>query len=331
MEPYNRQPPPDDADQHLSRLLLPTVETPWWISLRDNIRDLLEFNKLPPLQVTSQPVAVRDIWGDYRNGRVSAPMSVGIHLLVVTLLIVFGGAVAKKTGLDKAVTSLVMPTDIAPYEASKAPKPDKMGGGGGGGDRSIAPASKGKLPKFSTEQYTPPMAVVRAVDPKLEMDPTLLGPPDLKLPSPNMSVWGDPNGVNGPPSNGTGSGGGIGSGNGGGVGSGNGGGFGPGNGGGFGGGAFRVGGGVTPPVPIYRVEPEFTEAARKAKYQGTVLVQIVVDADGHVKDPRVVKAVGLGLDEKALEAVKQWKFKPGMKDGRPVPVYAQIEVTFRLL
>jgi TonB family protein len=252
-------------------------------------------------------------------------------LVVITLLILTGGAVAKKTGLGKAVTSLVLPPDIAPYETTKAPKLDKNGGGGGGGDRSPTPASKGKLPKFSTEQFTPPMAVVRAVDPKLEMDPTLLGPPDLKLPSPNMSVWGDPNGVNGPPSNGTGSGGGIGSGNGGGVGSGSGGGYGPGSGGGFGGGAFRVGGGVTPPVPIYRVEPEFTEAARKAKYQGTVLVQIVVDAEGHVKDPRVVKAVGLGLDEKALEAVKQWKFKPGMKDGRPVPVYAQIEVTFRLL
>ena len=330
MEPYNRLPPPDQADQHLSRLLLPTVEIPWWVSLRDNIRDLMEFNKLPPLQTTSQPVAVRDIWGDYRYGKISGPMSVGIHLLVITLILVTGGAVAKKTGLDKAITSLVVPSDIAPYEANLK-KPDKMGGGGGGGDRSPTPASKGRLPKFSAEQFTPPMAVVRAVDPKLEMDPTLLGPPDLKLPSPNMSVWGDPNGVNGPPSNGTGSGGGIGSGSGGGVGSGNGGGYGPGSGGGFGGGAFRVGGGVTPPVPIYRVEPEFTEAARKAKYQGTVLVQIVVDADGHVKDPRVVKAVGLGLDEKALEAVKQWKFKPGMKDGRPVPVYAQIEVTFRLL
>ena len=328
MEPYNRQPPPDEADQHLSRLLLPTVEIPWWVSLRDNIRDLMEFNKLPPLQTTSQPVAVRDIWGDYRNGRVSAPLSVGIHMLVITLLLLTGGAVAKKTGMDKALTKLVLPDDIAPYESKPVPK---LSGGGGGGDRSLTAASKGKLPKFSTEQYTPPMAVVRAVDPKLEMDPTLLGPPDLKLPSPNMSVWGDPNGVNGPPSNGTGSGGGIGSGNGGGVGSGNGGGFGPGSGGGFGGGAFRVGAGVSPPVPIYKVEPEFTEAARKAKYQGVVLVQIVVDADGHVKDPRVVKAVGLGLDEKALEAVRQWKFKPGMKDGRAVPVYAQIEVTFRLL
>jgi len=327
MEPYSRQPPPDGADQHLSRLLLPSVEIPWWVSLRDNIRDLLEFSKLPPLRTTSQPVAVRDIWGDYRYGKVSGPMSVGIHLLVITLILLTGGAVAKKTGMDKAITNLVMPTDIAPYES----KPAKMSGGGGGGDRSLTEASKGRLPKFAAEQFTPPMAVVRAVDPKLEMDPTLLGPPDLKLPSPNMSVWGDPNGVNGPPSNGTGSGGGIGSGNGGGVGSGNGGGYGPGSGGGFGGGAFRVGGGVTPPVPIFKVEPEFTEAARKAKYQGTVMVSIVVDAEGRVKDPRIVKAVGLGLDEKALEAVKQWKFKPGMKDGRAVPVYAQIEVTFRLL
>jgi TonB family protein len=79
------------------------------------------------------------------------------------------------------------------------------------------------------------------------------------------------------------------------------------------------------------VEPEFTDAARKAKYQGTVEVSIIVDADGTVRDARVVHAVGLGLDERALEAVKLWKFKPGTKDGRAVPVYAQINVTFRLL
>jgi TonB family protein len=96
-------------------------------------------------------------------------------------------------------------------------------------------------------------------------------------------------------------------------------------------GVFRVGGGVTPPVPITRVEPEFTELARDAGYQGTVLMQLIVDPEGQVKDPRVVKPVGLGLDEEALKAVQQWKFRPGMKDGQPVSVFAQIEVTFRLL
>ncbi len=82
---------------------------------------------------------------------------------------------------------------------------------------------------------------------------------------------------------------------------------------------------------IYRVEPEYTEAARKAKYQGTVVLYAVVGPDGKVRDLRVVRALGLGLDEKALDAVRQWKFRPGLKDGQPVAVAASIEVTFRLL
>jgi N-carbamoyl-L-amino-acid hydrolase len=92
---------------------------------------------------------------------------------------------------------------------------------------------------------------------------------------------------------------------------------------------FKVGGGVTGPRIIHKVEPQFTKEARKAHVQGTVLIAVIINADGTVRDPRVVKSVGYGLDETALAAVKQWKFVPGMKDGKPVPVYAQIEVTFR--
>ena len=132
-------------------------------------------------------------------------------------------------------------------------------------------------------------------------------------------------------SNGTGSGGGIGSGHGGGVGPGSGGGFGPGSGGNAGGGAYRIGGGVSQPVPIYRPDPDYSEEARKAKYQGTVVLSIVVDEKGNPRDVRVTKPLGLGLDQKAIEAVMKWRFRPGMKDGHPVPVIAQIEVNFRLL
>jgi TonB family protein len=146
-----------------------------------------------------------------------------------------------------------------------------------------------------------------------------------------MSAYGDPLSKFGTPSNGPGSGGGIGSGSGGGVGSGKGGGFGPGEGGGVGGGVYRVGGGVTAPVLLYKKEPEYSEEARKAKYQGTVLLYIEVDSSGKATNIRVQKSLGLGLDEKAMEAVKQWKFKPGYKDGKPVTVAATIEVNFRLL
>ena len=274
-------------------------------------------------------MAVRDIWGEYRYGKYSGPASLLIHTVAVLALVV-GGKVAMKKVNPALHDKLFAPVDISPY-LPQITTADKAGGGGGGGDRSPEPASKGKLPKFAMEQLAPPVVVVRNEDPKLAVEPTVLVPPDIKLPMVNISALGDPLGQVGPPSNGPGSGGGIGSGSGGGVGSGRGGGVGPGEGGGIGGGVFRVGGGVTAPTLVFRVEPEYTEAARKAKYQGTVVLYAVVDSDGKVRDLKVVRALGLGLDERALDAVKQWKFRPGMKDGRPVSVAASIEVTFRLL
>jgi TonB family protein len=200
-------------------------------------------------------------------------------------------------------------------------------GGGGGGDRSPLPASFGKLPKASVRQFAPPVAVYNNMAPKLMMDPSILAPPDTVLPQVNADHYGDPFSHSGILSNGTGSGGGIGSGKGGGVGSGEGGGFG----GGFGGGVFRPGGGVTAPTVLYKKEPEYSDEARKAKLQGTVVLYIVVTPDGKASNIKVQKSVGLGLDEKAVEAVSLWKFNPGKKDGKPVAVEAYIEVNFRLL
>jgi TonB family protein len=173
--------------------------------------------------------------------------------------------------------------------------------------------------------------VYNNLNPKLPMEPTIVAPPDVSLPQVNMAQYGDPLAKLGPPSNGPGSGGGIGSGNGGGVGSGRGGGFGPGEGGGVGGGVFKMGGGVTAPTVLYKVEPEYSEEARKAKYQGTVELVIEVDTTGKPRNLKVVRSLGLGLDEKAIEAVEKWKFRPGYKDGHPVVVQAYVEVNFRLL
>jgi TonB family protein len=117
----------------------------------------------------------------------------------------------------------------------------------------------------------------------------------------------------------------------GGVGSGKGGRLGSGEGGGFGGGVFRVGGGVTPPTLLYKDAPEYSEEARKAKFEGTVVLYVEVDPSGKAINPRVIRSLGFGLDEKAIEAVRKWKFKPGYKDGKPVTVAATIEVNFRLL
>jgi TonB family protein len=96
-------------------------------------------------------------------------------------------------------------------------------------------------------------------------------------------------------------------------------------------GVHRIGGGVSSPTLIYKVEPEYTEEARQAKLQGTVLVYAQIGPDGKFINMKVLHGLGLGLDEKALECVAQWQFKPGMKDGQPVTVEAQIEVNFRWL
>lgn len=206
--------------------------------------------------------------------------------------------------------------------------PGESHGGGGGGTRDKLPASHGSAPRFANQQLTPP-AVVRNEAPKLPADPTVVGPPDLKLPQ--LGQTGDPMAaIFNPPSNGTGSGGGIGSGEGGGVGVGSGPGVGEGRGGGIGGGVFRVGGGVSAPHAIYDPDPEYSEQARKAKYQGSVLLSAVIDAQGRPRDLRIARSLGMGLDEKAAEAVGKWRFTPALKDGRPVAVQISIEVVFRL-
>jgi periplasmic protein TonB len=273
---------------------------------------------------------VKDIWGLYGRQKSSFMMSTGFQICVVVLLFTVFSSKAVQQQV-KQVTALIIPTDVDPFTPKAAPKKQAMGGGGGGGDRSPLPASKGRLPKASLRQFTPPMAVVNNPNPKLTMEPSIIAPPDVNLPQVNMAQYGDPLAKIGPPSNGTGSGGGIGSGSGGGVGSGKGGGFGPGEGGGVGGGVYRVGGGVTSPTLLYKKEPEYSEEARKAKYQGTVLLYVEVDASGKATNIKVQRSLGLGLDEKAIEAVRQWKFKPGYKDGKPVVVAATIEVNFRLL
>ena len=319
-----------NPDQHLARLLVAETDEPWLTSFIRNLKETLNPPKLPPLQLTSKPVQVKNIWG-FSGGQESRAgvSSVLFHALGITLALLIGTNRHVQQAAKEAVT-LIAP-DIAPYIAQMKPKENTMQGGGGGGDRSPLPASKGRLPKIAPRQFTPPAAVVHNQNPKLVMEPTLVLQPDAPIPQINMAQFGDPLAKMGPPSNGTGSGAGIGSGSGGGVGSGSGPGFGPGSGGGMGGGVFRVGGGVSAPVLVFKVEPEYSEEARKAKFQGTVVLYVVVDDKGMPRELRVVRPLGLGLDEKAIEAVQKWRFKPGFKDGKAVPVAATVEVNFRLL
>ena len=202
-------------------------------------------------------------------------------------------------------------------------------GGGGGGERSLLPASRGRLPKLARRQFTPPSATPRDVQAVLVMEPALVAPDDLRLLQPALLRIGDPFGREGPASSGPGSGGGIGTGDGEGIGDHNGPGFGSDDGGGIG--VAGSSGSITAPAVLYRVDPEFSEEARKAKYQGTVILTIEVGEDGGPRRFRIVQGLGLGLDQKALEAVAQWKFRPAMRNGRPVRAPATIQVNFRLL
>ncbi len=314
-----------DANDHLDRLFAADkAEMPWFVSLYQNIHDLIRPPKLPPLEITSQPVPVKSIWGLYANKPRSWFISTSIQSLVFALLMI---TVTSKTVQQKIATNFnIIDPNLKPFIPEK---PKAAGGGGGGGAREPLPVSKGQAPKPSLKQFTPPMIVKE--QPKLAMTPTIIAPPDTVLPQNNLPNWGDPLAklVNG--SNGQGFGGGMGSGSGGGLGSGKGGGFGPGEGGGIGGGVYRVGGGVSQPSVLFKVDPEYSEEARKAKYSGTVMLAVIVDTTGKARDIHVVKSLGMGLDEKAIEAVEKWKFKPGMKGGEPVNVRAQIEVNFRLL
>jgi protein TonB len=322
-----------DSEPRLDLLLHnQTLDEPIWRSLFRNLDDFFFPKKLPPLVLTSKPVPVRDIWGFYNYKGRGAVGSTVIHILGLALII--GGTILAR----RMVNAITQPKDvvelIAPAEDMPVLKPSKTlsGGGGGGGDRDKLQATQGRLPKQSMEQITPPMVVVRNEHPKLTVDPTIVVPPQVQLTQPNMPNLGDPLShlPTGPLSNGTGSGGGIGSGSGGGVGSGEGPGFGPGRGGGTGGGVFRVGGGVSAPRAIYAPDPEYSEEARKAKWQGTCVLWLIVGPDGRPRDIRVQRTLGLGLDEKAVEAVKTWRFEPAMKDNKPVAVQINVEVSFRL-
>jgi len=321
-----------ESEPELNLLLTQSsLEQPLWKSLFQNLDDFLFPKKLPPLVLTSKPIPVRDIWGFYNYKKNGALGSTAVHILALAAIIggtILGQRVVHEITKPPEVVTLISPDDIPPLPPSKT----VAGGGGGGGDRDKLQAPKGKLPKLAMEQITPPMVVVRNPNPKLAVEPTVVVPPQIHLAMNNLPNLGDPMShlPSGPPSNGTGSGGGIGSGNGGGVGSGEGPGVGPGRGGGIGGGVFRVGGGVSAPKAVYAPDPEYSEEARKAKYQGTCVLWLVVGPDGRPRDIRVSRTLGLGLDEKAIEAVKQWKFEPAMKDGKPVAVQINVEVSFRL-
>jgi TonB family protein len=264
-------------------------------------------------------------YGNYDAQPNNFYISFVVHILAVVLIVV-----STKFFVDNApqirqqVVELIDPGSI-----TLPPSASESGGGGGGGDLSKLEASKGKPPKFDLNQVTPPQAVIKNPDPKLVVDQSIAVPPIIKMDTSQTQV-GDPLSKVLMASNGVGAVSGVGIGSGGGIGSGSGRGLGPGSIAGTGGGVFRVGGGVSAPVVIYKPEPEYSEEARKVKHQGVVLMAVIVGPDGRPRDLRILRPLGMGLDEKALDAVKTWRFEPAKKDGVPVAVLVNIEVGFNL-
>jgi len=245
-------------------------------------------------------------------------LSLAIHAGVVAILFFIGGySAATRAGLigDRRIIPL-----LDPLKADRG-----RAGRGGGGNHSLTPPSQGQLPPHRTFQMPLPVASVIRTPLLVEPPPSLTV--DAHIES-KMLQFGDPHGVPGPPSSGPGNGGGLDDGDGTGMGNQ------PGPGGGDGGpgtGVGGIGGFTKPPVLVWKVDPDYSDPARKAKIQGVVLLRVAIDKSGRIEDVRVDRGIGLGLDEKAVEAVRRWKFLPGMRNGKAVATTAVVEVHFRLL
>ncbi len=267
-----------------------------------------------------------------RSELLSALAHVVVVLALVSLPYLNGATDMKPKPKPVEITSWGEIGPYQPFYPRVARDAGKGGGGGGGGERNPLKASGGRLPRFSLDiQLAPPAAVTRNPNPRLAAEPTVVVPPEISFRNPDTPAYGDPTSRATIPSSGPGERGGIGSGCCGGVGPDKGLGVGPGKKFGIGGDEpYGVGRGVSPPVCIYCPQPEYSEEARKVRYQGKVMLWAVVDEEGRVREVRVARAAGMGLDEQAVATVQGWRFKPAERGGRAVPVYMTIEVDFHL-
>lgn len=256
-------------------------------------------------------------------------VSMAVHLALFTLAVV----------MIARMPDVVRPQANSLFMSAKdiiwLSQPGPGGGGGGGGNKMPEPARKAELP--GKEKITVPVSKT----PKLENPekPKDVPKPEQQLNIPAVAVASGvqemPGALTGVPtgiSQGPGSGGGAGTGTGTGIGPGQGSGLGPGWGGGTGGGAYRPGNGVISPRLLVEVKPSYTADAMRAKIQGVCTLEAVVLPDGSVGNVHVIRSLDntFGLDQEAIKTVKKWRFAPGTRQGQPVPVLVEIEMTFTL-
>lgn len=292
-----------------------------WSDLYDNLREAMFPLKLPPLDLTSRPIPVVD-----RLAAKTSPWAVGTSAVVngsiLALAIVFALHAAAHHPQNLLSSHQI---DLKDWEFPVLSKARASGGSGGSHD--LIDPIQGRPPKLELTPLAPPqVAVIDA--PKLAVDAAIAAPPDVSLPDnalPNLGVVKSPNVTL--LSNGPGDRAGIGWHGAVGVGPGNGPGWGPGS----DSGVYVPGrDGVTQPVPVFAPDPDFSDEARRQKYQGICVVALVVDAHGNPQNLHVVQHLGMGLDEKALEAIHRFRFKPAKKNGKPVAAAITVEVNFRL-
>lgn len=295
--------------------------------LISNLKDTFFPHKEPPLHLTSRPVAVADPLAVKRDPASSA-VSFVLHATVISLILWLALMPHPHAVMPKQ--QVITPITFQPYIPPTVPKIKAMGGGGGGGAHQVVEPTKGHLPQFQKLQTTAPQ-IIRVAHPILAAAPSVQIPQQIKIPDNNMPNVGSPNSPQvAMASQGSGSHSGFGQGIGGGIGAGSGGGLGAGLSGGYGGGVMSVGGGVSAPSLIHSVQPEFTDAARQAHLQGVVTIQLIVDQNGNPENIQVVRHLGMGLDQKAIDAVRQYKFRPAVYQGHPVPVRLMVDVNFHL-
>jgi periplasmic protein TonB len=267
-------------------------------------------------------------------------VSTSLHAVAAAILLVIGSL-----GLTTADerTEAIEP-EIRPVRLVFLAQPGPGGGGGGGGMKMRTPPPKAQ--RKGPQQMSSPIPA-RRIPPPVRPEPPRPEPPPPPLEAkilppvsaPVVPIAADQRNQEGqlrevpketPPSQGSGSGGGTGSGQGTGIGEGTGSGIGPGEGGGTGGGPYRPGSGVDPPRLLREVRAEYTDEARRANVVGEVVLEIVVRRDGTVGDVRVLQRLGSGLDQRAIAAVRQWRFAPARLKGTPVDVVVEVAVEFKL-
>jgi TonB family protein len=298
------------------------LELEWEAAGRAVTTDAPQAKPVRPTEVL--PSLFGKNWGGFPVRRSNLALSGALH--AVMLLAIGAGFLAVKNMPRQADTQISRSYPLSVYVPPAGTH--ESGGGGSGGAAEKTPASKGAAPRSQRLPLAPPIILDTDRVPRLVVHSAVAAPPEAS--QLKMRAVGDPLSLLAKPANGAGVNAGFGGNRGDGVGTGEGSGRGSGIGGGCCEGIYSLGDGVTMPRAIYAPEPEFSDEARKVKHQGEVTLLAVIGADGLPKRLTVVRSLGMGLDEKALETVRTWRFEPARKNGHPVAVQMNIVVNFHL-